>query len=717
VFRGGIEEVTAGGTASFTTISSGGVQVVDGDTSVVSTTISNGGVEFVLTGSGTSATTISAGGVEIVSSGATASGTVLSTGGFLVVLPGAAQTGTIPDGGLVVSTGVVVYHAGSGATDYATSVTGEVLSTSFFALGPDSTEYVLSGGSANDTTVDNAGSAVVYAGGSVTDGTIYGGGAETISSGGTATDDVVSGGLQFVQGSAIGNTVAYGGTQDITGTGSATGTMVSSGGTQEAGSGGTTISTIVTSSGLEYVFSGSTASGTAVENGGSAVVEFDGQLLSAAIAGGGTEVIDGGTANLTSMSIGGSILLSNIAYNSSTDVVSFDSATDVLTVISGTNTIYTQTLAGTYGGDTFTPSGSSELLITLNGPPCYCAGTLILTDRGDRPVEDLRIGDNVITLSGDARTIRWIGHRRLDVSRHPAPEQVQPIRIQADAVADGIPCNDLRVSPDHAILFDGGLIPARLLVNGASILQEIQCQSVTYYHVELDTHDILLAEGLAAESYLDTGNRGLFENAGVPMILHPDCNDGQQQRASTSCRPFLDSAADAEPIWRRLAMRAIDLGLQLPPEPETTLDPALCVVVDGVTLHPVSASSGCYTFFLPKPIGSVQLMSRSANPHEARPWVEDHRRLGVMVGKMVLWVGVHAHPIALDHPELSAGWWDVESHEGTMRRWTDGAAVIPLPISEPGLLEIVVADTLAYPMDRTSDPDDALVNPGRWAAA
>ena len=87
---------------------------------------------------------------------------------------------------------------------------------------------------------------------------------------------------------------------------------------------------------------------------------------------------------------------------------------------------------------------------------------------------------------------------------------VAPIRIQRDAFADGMPHRDLVVSPDHAIFVDGKLICARQLVNGTTIRQELDWTAVDYYHVELDQHAILLAEGLPAESYLDTGNQRLL---------------------------------------------------------------------------------------------------------------------------------------------------------------------------------------------------------------
>jgi len=106
----------------------------------------------------------------------------------------------------------------------------------------------------------------------------------------------------------------------------------------------------------------------------------------------------------------------------------------------------------------------------------------------------------------------WVGHRRLDCRRHPRPNEVWPIHIAAHAFAPGSPSRALRLSPDHAVFTGEVLIPVRYLVNGSTIAQ-VETDRVTYWHVELAQHDILLAENLPCESYLDTGNRDAFDNA------------------------------------------------------------------------------------------------------------------------------------------------------------------------------------------------------------
>ena len=175
--------------------------------------------------------------------------------------------------------------------------------------------------------------------------------------------------------------------------------------------------------------------------------------------------------------------------------------------------------------------------------PCFAAGSRILTASGELPVEAVRAGMLVPSLT-HRRPLRvtWVGERRVDCAAHPRPAEVWPVRIAADALAPGVPHRDLLVSPDHAVALPDGrggavLIPARHLVNGATIVQE-QRDVVCYHHVELEWHGVLVAEGLAAESYLDTGNRGGFADIGERprdfAPLHPGTGDAGRELVTIS---------------------------------------------------------------------------------------------------------------------------------------------------------------------------------------
>jgi len=170
---------------------------------------------------------------------------------------------------------------------------------------------------------------------------------------------------------------------------------------------------------------------------------------------------------------------------------------------------------------------------------CYLSGTQIAVLEGEIPVEDLRPGDLVITASGDLRPVRWIGRQTVS-TRFADPIRVLPIRIRAGAIAEGMPARDLLVSPDHAVLVGDILANANALVNGISVIRETDVPEIlTYYHVEIAEHALILAEGLPAETFVDNITRQHFDNwaeyvalgieaAGIPEMAYPRAKSVRQ---------------------------------------------------------------------------------------------------------------------------------------------------------------------------------------------
>ncbi len=215
-----------------------------------------------------------------------------------------------------------------------------------------------------------------------------------------------------------------------------------------------------------------------------------------------------------------------------------------------------------------TTSGTYDLVVTLHGGAttltdpyaiawgpeqiaCFAGGTRILTPSGSRAVETLLAGECVVTASGRIARLLWVGHRRLNL-RHRL--HARPIRVRAGALAHGVPADDLLLSPDHAVLVGGCLVPVRHLVNALSVVAE-RMDTVTYFHLELDRHDLLLAEGAACESYLDTGNRAAFENGRDPLLPRPDALAAWQGGACLK----LETGADNSFVlaaWQQLLTRA-----------------------------------------------------------------------------------------------------------------------------------------------------------------
>ncbi len=200
-------------------------------------------------------------------------------------------------------------------------------------------------------------------------------------------------------------------------------------------------------------------------------------------------------------------------------------------------------------GDTYSTTGESAQPLTAT-PVCFTTGTLIRVARGDVPVEALVVGDMAVTASGARRPIAWIGHRTIDCRALPAPSQSWPVRVRAGAFGGGLPERDLRLSPGHPVLVGNGagevLVPIMCLINGTTVAR-VPVDTVTYWHVELDAHDILLAEGLPAESFLDCGNRSWFADGDAlddPDFVAPGLGG--------RCRPVAVDGPAVEAERRRL---------------------------------------------------------------------------------------------------------------------------------------------------------------------
>lgn len=190
---------------------------------------------------------------------------------------------------------------------------------------------------------------------------------------------------------------------------------------------------------------------------------------------------------------------------------------------------------------------------------CFAAGTRIATPDGMVAVESLQKDDLVtVVLGAEPSAVVWVGYREVDCARHPEPRKVWPVRVKAGAFGPRLPVRDLYLSPDHAVFAEGVLIPIKHLVNGTCIAQ-VAVDTVTYYHVELARHDILMAEGLPAESYLDAGDRGNFANADGPMRLFPDFSGAAASPMAWEafgCAPLRIVGTEVDAVRQRLTDRA-----------------------------------------------------------------------------------------------------------------------------------------------------------------
>jgi hypothetical protein len=299
----------------------------------------------------------------------------------------------------------------------------------------------------------------------------------------------------------------------------------------------------------------------------------------------------------------------------------------------------TYNLDGTqdYVGDTVTPTPVDSGVLVI---ACFAAGTLIETPAGEVPVETLRDGDLVCAADGRSSPILWLASRTVTPGTFEDPARAHPVRIAAGAFGLGSPWRDLRLSPEHAVFADGMLVPIRHLINGSSIVQE-RVDSVRYFHIGLARHDVLLANGLPAESWRDEGADRGFENAPSPSV--------RALLPRRPCVPVVETGPAIELLRRRLEARANALGFDGP----SVLD--LVVGATGTTSVVV-------------PAGTHEIRLRSEVSREGA----DRRRLGVAI------TGVRAEgcEIPLDDSRFARGFHTVEAHERGRWRWTEAEATI-----------------------------------------
>jgi hypothetical protein len=265
--------------------------------------------------------------------------------------------------------------------------------------------------------------------------------------------------------------------------------------------------------------------------------------------------------------------------------------------------------------------------------------------------------------------------------------------VRKGALADNVPTRDLRVTKGHSLLIDDVLIPVEELVNHRSILWDDRAQAMTIYHIELATHDVLLADGAPAESYRDDGNRRLFGNA----------NSGWDQPAKPPCAPVRTSGSVVDAAWRWLLDRAGPRpGLPLTDEAD------LHLLVDGQRLNPSARHGAAYAFDLPPRPHCVRIVSRAGVPQELG-LARDRRALGVALRRIVLKRGATLRTLHANDAVLTDGFHAFEPDNRF--RWTDGDAVIPDGVIRSALLaepadrlaiELHVAATMRYAADGTA---------------
>lgn len=545
---------------------------------------------------------------------------------------------------------------------------------------------VASGATVSDVTVLSS-TTISAATGAVVDGA-------NVASGGSAiiAKDVDLNGLNVSAGGYLATYTSIGGTITIPTTpGTPEGTVLN-GSWSAVLSNGATIYTNGVSSYAEpvtlgngaalYVQNGAVASGLS-GYGVTIYVQAGGTLADSYIAQGNVTVSAGGVTSGNKFNsdpvnlLSGASSINDLWYNSGYDI-------NWSTVNSGASVTNPQFGSGAYvsafpGSVVEGPSVSDGAYLVVDKAAtdtCFLAGTMILTDRGEIAVETLRVGDQVVChVDGQdrLRAVIWVGQRQNRFEPwQPEDMAGYPVRIRAGAFGEGQPHSDLLVTAEHCFLFDGRFVPVRMLVNGESIAYDRSMPIYDYYHVELSQHSIIYANGVKTESYLDSGNRqGFRTREGVATLMPvPGAASWEKDAAAPLCveRGFVEG------LYRRFAGQCADKGSD---NVALTDDPALMLVDDrGTRYLPVRKGGDRVTFHVPPGISALRLVSRTMRPCDViGPFVDDRRRLGVLVGEVTQF-GAHGAHALLTHltvPEL-AGW-----HDGSGAcRWTDGAGLLLL---------------------------------------
>ncbi len=598
---GGADLVAGNGSASE-------LDVVLGTTLTIQDSVSTDGA---VTGVGLM---VDSGGRVIVGAGATKPGVPSSPGTVSVDVIGFTGIGAldVTGGGGVDDTGLVLGdRAGSAGTLTVDGVGSQVIVAP--ASAPNGTLIVGNGG-AGTVIVRNGGSlsavvgAVVgFAVGSSGTATVTGSGSSFFASsftdgqGGGGQVTVTDGGVLTTFTTSIGG----GGVLDVTstlpgnaGTVIAINTMTMSGGTLDVTQGGVAVVSVSLATGpagAVLIDAGHALTGLGTLNGNVVVNNLGALVATGAtagvpslrvngdISGGGTieplmtldlngavapavQVVfhdstllepgilvlenaaaEGGTIN--GFAVGNEVLIPGASFAHALFNAGSLTSPGTLILSGGAGAPLSLAVAGIYTPNNFlATSDSSGTTVTLVA--CFMAGTRIATTMGDVAVERLAIGMHVLTDDAGSMPVEWIGHRDIDCASHPEPIQVWPVCVRAGAFGNGVPVRDLWLSPDHAVFVDGVLIPVKHLINRTSIVQMPRAL-VSYYHVELPRHAVILAEGLTVESYLDTGDRRLFAKGGA--ATGPRRGSAAWIWETESCAELVQSGAIPREVRRALA--------------------------------------------------------------------------------------------------------------------------------------------------------------------
>lgn len=738
-------EDISGESISNVTISSGGQLTVSPGNDVYGVTLLSGGQLNILPDGSVSAVTISSGGQLTISSGASASRIGISSGGLLTISSGASPYNIdIYSGGqLTALSGASPSRIGISSGGQLTVSSGAYIDTTWVFSGAQLTAS--SGAHFHYTSIYAGGQQTILPGANVDVAWLSSGAQLTAPSGANLSTVIISSGAQFnaFSGASIANISTLSGGQFTVSEGvNVTNINTLSGGQFTVSSGGNVSNATISSGGQltvspdgnvygVMIFSGGKLNGEVTLNNGSSVIYPD--------AGGTINMLGNNNGlTITGLKNGGTVTTIIKNFDGVNTSLSDRINLEEVKTSNVTNVAY-EDANGNANGDYVTLSLNDGNKIVMNIPGaqkegyaltsdregnliyevCFLAGSMIKTPEGAVAVEDLRIGDKVLTFNWqknkeEIKSVRWVGNKATKVNPNLHDDEAgYPVRIVKDAIAEGIPSKDLLITPEHCLFFDGKFTPARMLVNGYSIYYDYSITNYTYYHIETEEHSVIWADNMLTESYLNTGNQTQFKQHGEFAVLTRPSNPKTWEENAAA--PLVVDRNYVEPLYHTFLQRAMRMALPMMQAPKHfTNDPGLHLITEaGLVIRPISNFNGKYVFSLPtENMKSVYLVSRVSRLSDVIGPFEDNRHeLGVLVKNIQLVDSKSIYNIQISNltehltQQNLLGWHALEN---TTSRWTKGKALLNLPKNHSQQLMIDICCDRAYLLDQNAEQSIAI---------
>lgn len=348
------------------------------------------------------------------------------------------------------------------------------------------------------------------------------------------------------------------------------------------------------------------------------------------------------------------------------------------------NLFYVNTASGS-GGVT---NGENLIdnIIIHDTEPCFLKGSLLETPSGWIKVEDLSIGDMIFSYENGKKTVRaitWIGHSEIV----NAQEESYPVKIARHALADNVPFADLYITPEHCLFLDGCFVPVRMLVNERSIVTQTDLHNFEIYHIELQNHSVINAQGVLTESFLDTRNHtfALKSTSNVEKL-----STSHKEWNTDSAAPLNVKPDFVEPLYKMIEQRAVNLNMERVRTYHTLTQVTNLSFVNQSGLPILSRKKdGWFLLTLPAGTTKVSILSNATKPSDAiGPYWDDRRKMGVLV-KNALHLRKTDHiKIDMNTQSYASQWY--ANTDSTY--WTNGnSSLLLAPCEEQTILALEIS--------------------------